>query len=83
MYCRRTCEKKMANDKTSSKQDFRCSLCDFSCRYEYYGRNPPFCKAVVLLEDAYLIQDPFSPSQNHLTIGAKCTLCSADVCVGQ
>ncbi|XP_028516506.1 cysteine-rich DPF motif domain-containing protein 1-like [Exaiptasia diaphana] len=58
-------------------------MCHFTCRYDYYGRNPPFSKAVVLLEDAFVVQDPFSPSQSHLTLGSKCSLCSIDVCVGQ
>ncbi|XP_031562732.1 cysteine-rich DPF motif domain-containing protein 1-like [Actinia tenebrosa] len=73
----------MEDRKNTEKTTFKCSLCDFTSRYDYYGRNPPFSKSIVLLEDAYLIQDPFSPTQSHLTIGSNCTLCSADVCVGQ
>ena len=36
-----------------------------------------------LLEDAYVIRDPFSPSAGHLTIGGNCCLCSKNVCMAQ
>ncbi|EDO48837.1 predicted protein [Nematostella vectensis] len=62
---------------------FACSLCDFNCRYEYFGNKPPFSQAVLLLEKAYVIKDPFSPNKVHLTIGGVCCLCSKNVCIGQ
>ena len=34
-----------------------------------------------LLEDAYVIRDPFSPTTGHLTLGGQCCLCSKDICV--
>ena len=36
-----------------------------------------------LLEDAYVIHDPFSPNSGHLTLGGQCRLCSKDICVSQ
>ena len=34
-----------------------------------------------LLEDAYVIRDPFSATTGHLTLGGQCCLCSKDICV--
>ena len=34
-----------------------------------------------LLEDAYVIHDPFSLTTGHLTLGGQCCLCSKDICV--
>ena len=34
-----------------------------------------------LLEDAFVIRDPFSPTTGHLTLGGQCCLCSKDICV--
>ena len=33
-----------------------------------------------LLEDAYVIRDPFSPNPGHLMIGGRCSVCAAEVC---
>lgn len=36
-----------------------------------------------LLEDAYVLRDPFSPNSGHLILGGQCCLCSTDICVSQ
>ncbi|KAK2547499.1 Cysteine-rich DPF motif domain-containing protein 1 [Acropora cervicornis] len=78
---------KMAAELTekslSDKPIFSCSSCAFECHYEYFGKKPPCSKSVMLLEDAYVIRDPFSPSAGHLTIGGNCCLCSKNVCMAQ
>ncbi|XP_068714389.1 cysteine-rich DPF motif domain-containing protein 1-like [Montipora foliosa] len=70
-------------ESSSNKSTFICSNCGFECHYEYFGKTPPFSKSIVLLEDAYVIRDPFSSSAGHLTLGGQCFLCSGDVCVSQ
>jgi len=73
----------MSEETAADETMFLCSSCGFECRYEYFGKKPPFSKSVVLLEDAYVIRDPFSPTAGHLTLGGRCCLCSKDVCVAQ
>lgn len=67
----------------TEKPMFTCSFCGFECHYEYFGKNPPFSKSVLLLEDAYVLRDPFSPNPGHLILGGQCCLCSTDICVSQ
>ena len=31
----------------SKRGDFECSVCGFRCRYDYFGREPPFEHAAV------------------------------------
>ncbi|KAM7437988.1 Cysteine-rich domain [Porites harrisoni] len=74
----------MANEEACENPDkvtFKCSSCGFECYYEYFGKRPPFSKSVILLEDAFVIRDPFSPTTGHLTLGGQCCLCSKDICV--
>ncbi|XP_072026578.1 cysteine-rich DPF motif domain-containing protein 1-like [Amphiura filiformis] len=71
----------MSDNKESSH--FVCSLCDFSAPYDYFGNKPPFAKAIILMEKAFVIKDPFSPESKHLTIGGFCSVCDKPVCVGQ
>ncbi|KAF7268440.1 hypothetical protein GWI33_018449 [Rhynchophorus ferrugineus] len=47
-------------DSEKRKQYFECHLCKLKEEFEYFGRNPPFCKNYQLLEDAYVIEDPFT-----------------------
>ncbi|XP_025108691.1 cysteine-rich DPF motif domain-containing protein 1-like [Pomacea canaliculata] len=63
-----------------SKQ-FTCKLCDFSIEYHYFGTKPPFAKAVVLLEECYIMKDPFSTTGGFITIGGICSVCGINVCM--
>ncbi|RLV93456.1 hypothetical protein DV515_00013446, partial [Chloebia gouldiae] len=78
---------------------FKCELCELSAPYTYYGWTSPnshsiseitdFISAmairilVVLLEEACVIKDPFTPDKDKfLIIRSHCSLCSRAVCVG-
>ncbi|KAJ8971293.1 hypothetical protein NQ314_000770 [Rhamnusium bicolor] len=63
-------------------QYFQCSSCIFKEKYEYFGSNPPQVKNYILLEDAYVIEDPFlPPKQGKIVIlGAHCVKCRKSVC---
>ncbi|XP_038049345.1 cysteine-rich DPF motif domain-containing protein 1-like [Patiria miniata] len=63
--------------------NFQCSLCDFKSPYDYFGSKPPFANAVVLLEKAYVLKDPFVPEGRHITVGSHCSVCKRAVCAGQ
>jgi hypothetical protein len=73
---------------------FSCSLCPFKSSYTYFGRKPPSVKScMVLLEDAYIIKNPFvdprradksvtrKPIHPVLVLGSHCSICEATVCV--
>ncbi|XP_041934786.1 cysteine-rich DPF motif domain-containing protein 1 [Alosa pseudoharengus] len=62
---------------------FTCETCDLSTPFTYYGQKPPNTRAIVLLEESYVLKDPFSPNRDKfIVLGAKCTLCSKVVCIG-
>ena len=65
----------------SKKTKFLCGTCGFLAKYDYFGRNPPFCKALVLLEEAYIIKDPFTDDRKAIVLGSHCSNCSKAVCV--
>ncbi|XP_022805736.1 cysteine-rich DPF motif domain-containing protein 1-like [Stylophora pistillata] len=71
------------SESTAEKPTFTCASCGFQCNYEYFGKKPPFSKSVVLLEDAYVIRDPFSPNAGHLTLGGQCCVCARHICMSQ
>ncbi|RUS91510.1 hypothetical protein EGW08_000731, partial [Elysia chlorotica] len=60
---------------------FNCTACDFVVDYHYKGRQPPFAKCIMLLEDCYIMKDPFSTFGGFVTVGASCSLCCKDVCL--
>ena len=37
----------MSEETAADETMFLCSSCGFECRYEYFGRKPPFSKSVV------------------------------------
>ena len=37
----------MSEETAAGETMFLCSSCGFECRYEYFGRKPPFSKSVV------------------------------------
>jgi hypothetical protein len=69
---------------TRVRETFVCSLCNLTEKYDYFGRKPPFCKAVVFVDDSYVMRDPFSSSRdnnaNFLLLGSNCAVCSKPVC---
>ena len=62
---------------------FECQLCALSAPYSYVGQKPPDTQAVVLLEESYIMKDPFSSDKaRFLVLGSRCSVCSRLVCVG-
>ncbi|XP_053894456.1 cysteine-rich DPF motif domain-containing protein 1 isoform X1 [Malaclemys terrapin pileata] len=65
------------------KGDFECQLCGLTAPYSYYGQKPPNTHSVVLLEESYVMKDPFVPDKDKfLILGSQCSLCNRRVCVG-
>ncbi|XP_005991367.1 cysteine-rich DPF motif domain-containing protein 1 isoform X2 [Latimeria chalumnae] len=62
---------------------FECQLCGFATPYSYFGQKPPNARSVVLLEECYVMKDPFTPDKGKfLILGSQCCLCNKLVCVG-
>ncbi|KAL4625067.1 cysteine-rich DPF motif domain-containing protein 1 [Arapaima gigas] len=62
---------------------FLCELCGITAPFSYYGQKPPGTRAVVLLEECFLMKDPFRPEkEKFLILGSSCSLCRRTVCVG-
>ncbi|XP_069909154.1 cysteine-rich DPF motif domain-containing protein 1 [Oryctolagus cuniculus] len=62
---------------------FECQLCALTAPYSYVGQKPPNTQSVVLLEESYVMKDPFSSDKaTFLVLGSRCSLCSRLVCVG-
>ncbi|KAJ8401382.1 hypothetical protein AAFF_G00386130 [Aldrovandia affinis] len=62
---------------------FTCELCELSTPFSYYGQKPPNTRAIVLLEECFVVKDPFSPEkEKFLILGSTCSLCHKTVCVG-
>ncbi|CAN8212718.1 unnamed protein product [Coccothraustes coccothraustes] len=63
--------------------EFRCELCELSALYTYHGQMLPNSYSIVLLEEAYVMKDPFTPDKDKfLIIRFHSSLCSRAVCVG-
>ncbi|NXJ16983.1 CDPF1 protein, partial [Odontophorus gujanensis] len=63
--------------------EFKCQLCGLTAPYTYYGQKPPNSHSVVILEDSYVMKDPFTPDkEKFLVLGSLCSLCRRTVCVG-
>ncbi|KAL2775461.1 cysteine-rich DPF motif domain-containing protein 1 [Daubentonia madagascariensis] len=62
---------------------FECELCALTAPYSYVGQKPPNTHSVVLLEESYVMKDPFTSGKDRfLILGSCCSLCSRLVCVG-
>uniref|UniRef100_A0A8C4MUK1 Cysteine-rich DPF motif domain-containing protein 1 n=1 Tax=Equus asinus asinus TaxID=83772 RepID=A0A8C4MUK1_EQUAS len=62
---------------------FTCQLCALTAPYSYVGQKPPDTQSVVLLEESYVMKDPFTSDKDRfLILGSRCSLCSRLVCVG-
>ncbi|XP_042690862.1 cysteine-rich DPF motif domain-containing protein 1 [Centrocercus urophasianus] len=63
--------------------EFKCQLCGLTAPYTYYGQKPPNTHSIVILEDSYVMKDPFTPDkEKFLILGSLCCLCRRSVCVG-
>ncbi|XP_070611358.1 cysteine-rich DPF motif domain-containing protein 1 isoform X2 [Erythrolamprus reginae] len=73
-----------ASARMESKNDmFECELCGLTAPYNYYGHKPPNPYSVTLLEDCYVMSDPFTPDKDKfLILGAQCSRCHKLVCAG-
>ncbi|XP_061438448.1 cysteine-rich DPF motif domain-containing protein 1 isoform X1 [Rhineura floridana] len=74
----------MESNKERQRQGtFECELCGLTAPYSYYGRKPPNASSVVLLEESYVMKDPFtSDKDKFLILGSQCSLCCKRLCVG-
>ncbi|CAI9165809.1 unnamed protein product [Rangifer tarandus platyrhynchus] len=62
---------------------FKCQLCALTAPYSYKGQQPPDSQSVILLEESYVMRDPFTPDKGRfLIVGSRCSVCSKLVCVG-
>ncbi|XP_059833845.1 cysteine-rich DPF motif domain-containing protein 1 isoform X2 [Hypanus sabinus] len=63
---------------------FECSLCGLRAPFNYHGQKPPNARSIVLLEECYTMNDPFTSQKDRfLIIGSHCSVCNSTVCVGQ
>ncbi|KAL3851811.1 hypothetical protein ACJMK2_015516 [Sinanodonta woodiana] len=62
-------------------KEFICSSCNFKTQYHYFGKKPPFVKSLVMMEDAYIMKDPFSSEGGIIPLGSHCTICGKSVCL--
>ncbi|NXF17822.1 CDPF1 protein, partial [Rhodinocichla rosea] len=73
----------VAPKEVQTAGEFRCELCELSALYTYYRQMSPNSHSIVLLEEAYVMRDPFTPDKGKfLIIRSHCSLCSRAVCVG-
>ncbi|XP_048209882.1 cysteine-rich DPF motif domain-containing protein 1 [Perognathus longimembris pacificus] len=62
---------------------FECQLCALTAPYSYVGQKPPDAQSVVLLEESYVMRDPFAVDKGQfLVLGARCGVCGRLVCAG-
>ncbi|XP_041341962.1 cysteine-rich DPF motif domain-containing protein 1 [Pyrgilauda ruficollis] len=62
--------------------EFKYELCELSALCTYYGWMSPNSHLIVLLEEAYVMRDPFTPDKDKfLIIRSCCSLCR-EQCVG-
>lgn len=62
---------------------FECELCALTAPYSYVGQKPPNTQSMLLLEESYVMKDPFTSHKDRfLVLGSRCSLCSRLVCVG-
>ncbi|XP_006127823.1 cysteine-rich DPF motif domain-containing protein 1 isoform X1 [Pelodiscus sinensis] len=72
-----------SHKEAQPKGVFECQLCGLTAPYSYYGQKPPYTHSVVLLEECYVMKDPFTPDKDKfLILGSQCSLCNRRVCVG-
>ena len=71
-----------SKDDTSKPAVFKCTKCGLEEHYTYKGREPPFAKKIRILEEGYIIRDPFSPpnQKQFLLLGSDCKICNNMIC---
>ncbi|XP_013399603.1 cysteine-rich DPF motif domain-containing protein 1-like [Lingula anatina] len=64
---------------------FLCSKCGFCINYDYFGNKPPGADTLLLLEEAYIMNDPFAENRRgkFIILGSHCSVCSKSVCIAQ
>nr|KAF6367894.1 cysteine rich DPF motif domain containing 1 [Myotis myotis] len=56
---------------------FECQLCALAAPYSYVGQKPPDTQSVILLEESYVMKDPFTPDKDRfLILGSRNAVCS-------
>ncbi|XP_072001440.1 cysteine-rich DPF motif domain-containing protein 1 isoform X2 [Engystomops pustulosus] len=71
------------DESQNPKGLFECKLCGLAVPYTYFGQKPPNTQSIVLLEECYVMRDPFLPDKDKfLILGSPCSLCGRVVCVG-
>jgi len=79
-----------AKPEEPEKIHFRCSGCAMVELVDYFGRCPPFVKNLELLEESYVMRDPFSApptklgkrsfTEYFIVIGSNCHFCESQIC---
>ncbi|ELT89552.1 hypothetical protein CAPTEDRAFT_102709 [Capitella teleta] len=62
---------------------FVCSRCEFGTKYDYFGDKPKFAGNIMLMEEAYVMKDPFTEDNRCIILGSHCFSCKKSVCVSQ
>lgn len=83
-------EEKKQKEEEPEKISFKCSSCAMSELVDYFGKSPPFTRNLELLEESFIMKDPFTaPPSKHgkrsfteyfIVLGSHCSLCQAIVC---
>jgi len=76
-------EETKSSSTLSPEKVFKCSRCNFSAKYDYFGKNPSFCRTLSALEDVYIMRDPFTEERRAILLGSHCTACTDLVCSSQ
>ncbi|XP_074128188.1 cysteine-rich DPF motif domain-containing protein 1 isoform X1 [Sminthopsis crassicaudata] len=72
-----------SSSERGSEGMFECHFCGLSVPYSYVGQKPPNSRTVVLLEECYVLKDPFTADRDKfLVLGSPCSLCHKLACVG-
>ena len=75
--------------KSSYKNLFKCNNCELYAKYDYFGNKPTehylnnkSKDSIILLENAYICDDPFSDLKiNYLILGSNCFECKKMICL--
>ncbi|XP_067616503.1 cysteine-rich DPF motif domain-containing protein 1 [Eurosta solidaginis] len=79
---------KSQNVDRTPKIDFQCTSCSMREMVHYYGKSPPFVYGLRVVEDSFIVRDPFQPppmrwkpkAEYFVLMGAKCSMCKNVVC---
>ncbi|KAG9491255.1 hypothetical protein GDO78_006561 [Eleutherodactylus coqui] len=69
------------DESQNPKGIFECQLCKLAVPYTYFGQKPPNTRSIILLEECYVMRDPFVPDkEKFLILGSPCSLCERVDC---